>query len=288
MKRLSITALAVAAVGFSGVAAADLSEIYSPSDGEIIYSNNLELSAADPNVATAYTGVHWAVVSEGPGPSGNNFAECLGTIHFNKNNHPYTWADGEFAASIDISSLPAGEYCFVFNTRLDNPTYGDRVWHYFTVVDKYAKVDGTIRMGEAEKGNSPTHAFEGVIGTVGNSIVGSILVNYRLLGEYCSLTPRSTVLIGETAPGIGVTAPVRANGLFDNSCGGTAVVWILGIDNGAIDAFGELRYPRGAIVIWDTDNGGKYDIDLDPSSRTDPFNNWFPMARGNNVVGARN
>lgn len=283
MKNIFATGLAVAALGFSGTVAADPSEIVTPGDGVLVYSNTLVLSASDPNVVNQGTGVHWAVVSQGAGPSGDNFAECFGIIHFNRVNHPYSWeyATGEFESTIDISALPAGEYCFVFNTRLENPDNGDRIWHYFTVVDKYAKVGGTIQMGQAGRGNSPTHAFDGAIGTVGSSVVGEILVNYRVYGEYCSFSPRNSVKIAETAPGIGVTVPVRANGLFDNSCGGTANIWILGKGNGLDE------YPRGAIVIWDTADSGKYDIDLDPTSRTDPANNWFQMARGNNEVGVR-
>jgi len=281
MKNILVSGLAVAALGASGVAAADPSEIITPEDGALVYSNTLVLSASDPNVAGAYTGVHWAVVSEGDGPSGNNFAECLGIIHFNRNNQVYDWDydTGEFESTIDISSLPAGEYCFVFNTVLENPDNGDRIWHYFTVVDDYAKVGGTIQMGGTGRGNSPTHAFDGAIGTVGSSVVGSILVNYREHGEYCSLSPRNSVSIGDTAGGIGVTEPVRANGLFDNSCGGTADVWILGKGNG-LEA-----YPRGAIYIRYTDDG-KYDIDVNPDS-SDPAENWYPVARGNIEVGER-
>lgn len=282
MKSFFVTGFAVATLGLAGAAVADPSEITMPEDGVLVYSNTLVLSASDPTVAGDYTGVHWAIVSQGDGPSGNNFAECYGTIHFNRNSQAYSWNydTGEFESTIDISTLPAGEYCFVFNTQLENPENGDRIWHYFKIVDKYAKVGGTIQMGEAGRGNSPTHAFDGAIGTIGSTVVGSILVNYREHGDYCSLTPHNSVKIGETAGGIGVTVPVRANGLFENSCGGTADVWILGKGNG-LEA-----YPRGAIVIWDTVESGKYDIDIDPASSAPP-DNWFPMARGNNEVGAR-
>ena len=255
---------------------AEIAAISSPEMGEVVYENSLMLTANDPNIENATKNdVHWALVAEtnvDPRP-------CTGDIKFNRVNDPYTFSeDGYFEASVDLQELEAGEYCFVFNTELENPDDGERVVHYFYIVDEYAKVGGTIGMGKAGRGNSPTHTFDGLIGDAGDAgIVGEIKVNYRMLSESCVFTPQQNVKIGETAPGIGVDEPVRANGTFDNSCGGTAAVWLLG--TGGLET-----YTRGALVIWATDSA--YDIDLDPTTNAPP-SNWYPVERGNIHVGTR-
>lgn len=294
MKRLSITTLAVAALGVSvSAATVTATEITDPAAGALIYGEQVNLTGtvdagaivSDTYQASNPDEVAWAIRKRGT--NGAN-AQCSGPGIVAGNvesfNDPASLdLDGAFSASVDIGELEAGLYCFALNLPRVGRDFVD-----FYIVDKYAKVGGTIRMGGAGAGNSPTHAFDGVIGAIGNSRVGSILVNYRLLEEYCNLKPRADVKIGEAAPGIGVTEQVRANGTFDNSCGGTADVWILGKDNAALDVDGEtLRYPRGAIVIWDTANSGKYDVDLVPGVRNDPFGNWFPLERGNAEVGER-
>lgn len=87
-------------------AAATPGGITSPTVGGLV-SGSLQLTAS---YATDYAGVQWAV-REGTCASGTN------TRDGNVDGHqtPYTWEDGEFSATVDVSGYSLGSYCFVLN-----------------------------------------------------------------------------------------------------------------------------------------------------------------------------
>lgn len=238
-------------------------EITSPTAGEVIYQNTLNLEASDPNVAVDGTAVHWAVVTDQPGGP-----ECTGDIHANRNSHQYTWENGEFSAEVDLSGLAAGEYCFVFNTLLENSA-GERLVHWFYIVDDYAKVGGVVDTGGDAKGNG-THSMEGVVGDAGTAgIVGSIAVNYRNLSE--------TVIYEAVSIGL-----EPASGVTGHSDIAKAVIYtadgtqIQVLDSDATDAF-----PRGAVIVRPNPDSGYRIGGLSGAG------SWVAMLKGNNHVGTR-
>lgn len=240
--------------------------ITAPGSGEVVYENSLTLTANDPNIENATANdVHWALVAE----TNTDPRPCTGDIKFNRVNHPYTFSeDGFFEASVDLQGLEAGEYCFVFNTELENPEDGDRVVQYFYIVDEYAKVGGTIGIGKAGPGNSPTHSFDGVVGNAGSAgTVGSITVNDREGEGYCTLLPTSLNILASAAGG------ERALMYVNSTCWGDDLDFrVLDRDNNSSALTrGGVYFPELGLVS----NGG------------DPFYNWVPMERGNNHVGTR-
>ena len=294
MKRLSITALAVAAVGFSGVALGD-AEIISPSMDQLVYENFLTLEALDEESVARLLNpadvqreprdwVGWAVRRGTCDGDANNVVGDTNAGVFNPGNgEAKSFEDGYFSATIDISNVTAGLYCFIF-APLDT---GNRVTQWFYVVDDYAKVSGTIGMGEQGKGYSPTHAFEGVIGNAGAyGAVGSIAINYRVLGTSCTFTPGAFATSGSD-PGIAL------NGLRGNATGLTGICTngdtsysanIFLLDR---DAESNRDAPRGAIVVrWNGDPSiNDYEIDGTPG--TTGVDSWISLERGNVHVGTR-
>lgn len=279
------TLVAIAAMALLMVPAAAANSdtaITSPGDGEIVVENTLILEAFDPNVmdpgdmgAYGPLGVHWAVVTE----TTTNPMPCTGTIHFNRTNTPYTFEDGTFSAVVDFSGLPGGEYCFVFNTELENSD-GVRIWSHFYVADSYVKVGGVVNAenNPPTKSGNGTHAFEGLVGDAGAAgIVGSITVNYRSLGE--TVTYEATSLAFRAALGIGAADPmaVAEVGTSDGST-------ILVLDR---DAHGD--YPRGAIIVRPDGWGNGYDanFEVDNTPGVGGADSWVMMTHGNNYTGTR-
>ena len=151
----------------------------------------------------------------------------------------------------------------------------------FILLDEYVKVGGTLHMGGLDgKGNSPTHALDGVVGLVGSDVYGSITVNYRELGEY--VTYAATGLNFRDALGIGVTdsMAVGAINVISDLAPGTGTILVL--DRDASESF-----PRGAIIVrpFGNPDDGDYEIDATPGSGGAA--SWVPMDRGNNHTGTR-
>ena len=263
---------------------AHIAAISSPEMDQVVYENTLYLSAFHNE--TTVDDVTWAVRLT----SSESDAGCLantdvvGNVRDNDNEYEWDSDAGTFSASFDISDWEPGQYCFVVSSLEEEPT---RLVQWFYIVDEYAKVGGTIGMGEAGRGNSPTHAFEGLIGNAGDAgIVGEVSINFRQLGETCTFTPGGLAL--RDAPAIVEGDNVRADlgGGSDlggddwiNSCGGTAHIILLDRDAGAMaDNDGE-SYPRGAVVVDASD--GIYSIESYPTPR------WVGLERGNIHVGIR-
>ena len=279
-----VLALAMTAMAASGEYEYPDPSITSPTAGEVIYENTLYLEASDPNVLEAGPqDVHWAVVTE----TEANPMPCTGTIHFNRNNTPYTFEGGEFRAEVDLTGLTGGEYCFVFNTELENPADGARIWNYFYIVDEYAKVGGNVdnadyliesfgSLGLKElRGNQLSHAFEGVVGNAGSKTVGSITVNYRQLDKYVTFYGQSLTL--SAAGGIDV----------DDSTARAAVMAVGGSEIILLDKDASPDFERGAAIVrYDgAPSKSKYEIDSTPGDTG--ADSWVPLVNGNVEVGIR-
>lgn len=269
--RITITGLATAmALALTAPAMADShAAIDSPGPGELVTTNTLELVAHDD---TATTGdVDWAV-RDGCAPGGTNFAGGGPRVDVVE-EHPRTWDEGDFSATIDITDWDAGAYCFIFN-----PTETDtRLTQEFFVVDDHVKVGGTIAMGEDGRGNSPTHAVEGLVGDAGAAgIVGSITVNYRELDE--QVTYEAASLDFRAAGGVGAFDPRSVAEITTES---GALILVLAAD--ASDDF-----DRGALVVR-VDGAPSDDEprEIDGSPGSSGADSWVPMDRGNNHTGTR-
>lgn len=270
--RIAITGLATAiALALTAPAMADShAAIDAPGPDELITNNTLELAAHD---TTADTGdVNWAV-RDGCAPGvGTNFVGGGPNVDVDE-EHARDWEEGNFSATIDITDWDAGAYCFIFN-----PTETDtRLTQEFFVVDDHVKVGGTIAMGEDGRGNSPTHAVEGLVGDAGAAgIVGSITVNYRELGE--QVTYEADALSFRAASGVGATDPMAVADI-----GAASGARILVLDADASDQF-----DRGALVV--RVNGSPSDDEpreIDGSPGSTGADSWVPMDRGNNHTGTR-
>jgi hypothetical protein len=286
MKRLSITAFAVFALGFSS--AGFSAGISAPTDGEIIFQNTLELSALDETATQSL----WAVRF-------NTCAANTGTVAGNVDgfSDPFNFDAGYFEAEVDISGLDAGRYCFVFNSGTNRYT------QWFYIVDEYAKVSGTIKFDPATPpgdirpgapfdpmpGNSPTHAFSGFVGNAGVAgTVGSIDVNYRELGETCSFTATSLSL-DDNAPGIvGTGENLRAVIRFESACGNG---FFFALDK-SINLYTTLIGPRGGVVVrvgvaGASNAGPVTDYHIDNTLGSTGGASWVSLERGEAWVGTR-
>lgn len=260
--------------------------ITSPTAYEVVYKNSLVLTANDPNIENATANdVHWALVSETNADS----RPCTGDIKFNRVNHPYTFSeDGFFEASVDLQGLEAGEYCFVFNTELENPGVGERVVQYFYIVDEYAKIGGNIdnedylinKHGSLDlkqlRGRQLSHAFSGVVGNAGSAgTVGSITVNYRQLDEYVEYEADGLTL--RAAAGIGVLDPTAVGNVL--KVGATEIL--------LLDKDASPNFLRGAVIVRFTGSPSmsKYEIDNTPGAVG--ANSWIGLENGNVEVGIR-
>lgn len=300
MKRLSITALAVAAVGFSGVALAD-PEIFSPAMDEKIYSNTLGLVATD--TAAAGNSVQWAVRINNPGclKGDGNINNLFGNVDGMSDS--FDWVNGIFGAMLDISSLAAGEYCFAFNTT-SGPAGGSRLVQDFYIVDTYAKVSGGFRFGENPNvpGSSPTHTFEGYVADAGASgLLGAFHVNYRELGVTCTFTPGAETFIeiinppaanGDHPVGVRAIANKLDGSCSDTSTTSNARFFIL--EKGSVlgnrpdgDAGQLLDAPRGAVVLRFNGTPSVNDLEIDATAGTTGVESWILLERGNGEVGVR-
>ena len=88
-------------------------EITSPSEGELV-STTLDLAAT-------YTGdpadpLFWAVRAD----TCDTVASAIVLGNVDGFDDPYTWEDGEFSASFDVSGFDTGSYCFAFNPDGNN------------------------------------------------------------------------------------------------------------------------------------------------------------------------
>ncbi len=245
--------------------------IASPTAGEVVYENTLYLSGTD--TAAQENNARWAV--RGPDACSSSNTEA-GNV--DGENDDFKWEEGAFTATVDITGWDPGEYCFVLNTR-QGVADGSLLIQNFYIVDEYAKVGGVLEADAGRKGNG-THAIEGLVGFAGDAgPVGSIEVNYRALGETCTLTPSNDLAIGGQASGVHETAEVRAGGSFHNSCTpDTVTVAILG--RGGVNT----EYSdRGAFFVRHDPTESPYRVDIDRDSNQ-PADNWVPMLKGNNIV----
>lgn len=242
--------------------------IHMPESGEVVYQNTLGLLGVDSDAQDNTP--RWAVRA-------GTCARSTGTVAGNVDgfNDAFDWELGVFTASLDISTLDAGEYCFVLNTQLGTAE-GNRLTQMFFIVDEFAKVGGTIGVGELGHGNSPTHALEGVVGDAGAAgIVGDITVNYRELGEF--VTYEADSLSFRAAAGIGVLDPMAVADI-----GASNGARILVLDRDASDDF-----PRGAIVLRKNGAPSVNPYEIDNSEGSTGADSWVPMERGNNHTGIR-
>lgn len=260
---------AVLALGVMAPAAAAEPTISAPSAGEVVYWNTLDLAGSD--VDAADNTVQWAVRA-------GTCAANTGTVAGNVDGFAdaYDWDLGYFTATLDISAWDAGEYCFVLNTTSGTAT-GARQTQLFYVVDEYAKIGGTLYyMGEMEKGSSPTHALDGVVGDAGAAgIVGSVTVNYRELGE--TVTYWADSLSFRAASGIGATDPMAVADI-GTTTGATILV---------LDADASADFPRGAIIVRAEGSPSTSVYEIDATPGTTGADSWVSMDRGNNHTGIR-
>lgn len=263
-----ITGSAAALLMFSGAAVANDPAIELPTVDEVVYTNTIELLGHD--AAAAGNQVQWAVRL-------GTCARGTGTVAGNVDgfDDPFIWKDGAFETAVDATDWVAGRYCFVLNT-MAGAADGSRLTQGFYLVDEFAKVGGTIGMGEQGSGGSPTHAFDGVVGNAGiNGVVGSININYRKLKE--TLNFEAADLSLRDASGIGVE---DGTAVADITTASGATILVL-------DRDASPDFPRGAIIV--RFNGGpsvnSYEIDNTPGQTG--ADSWVEMERGNNKVGVR-
>ena len=280
-KSLLAMAMVIAlALGMMAPAMADgHSEITSPTAGEVIYENTLVLEGHD--VAAADNNALWAV----------RYDTCdreTGTQAGNVDGFEsdFDWAEGDFKATVDITTWNAGKYCFVLNTA-QGEADGSRLTQWFYIVDEYAKVGGNLDNAdylteyheELElkelRGAQLSHAFSGVVGNIGDETVGSITVNYRQLDEYKTFEGAELTL-GD-ATGIGVDDP-------------TARAAVLAVDGAEIillDKDATEDFPRGAAIVRPdgSPSTSKYEIDNSPG--TTGADSWIGLENGNVEVGVR-
>lgn len=300
MKRLTIIGLAALGLGISGSAFGDDSNstsVTSPSLGSLIYGELIELSgvvAAEAEVFNDFEtdgGVAWAVRQRGAGLADEGCNAPRGVAIVAGNVEGFTnyasLYEGSFSADVDAMNLPAGLYCFALNYPGAGRDFVD-----FYIVDEYAKAGGRYYLDEvglgtdAIKGNSPTHAMEGVVGMAGGEgLVGSIRVNYRQLKEYKTFIPNDLSL--GSAAGIGVTdgkarAEITAEDATYSGNTPTPQTVIILLDKDASEDFS-----RGAAIVrYNGDPSMSY-YELDRSSGTTGADSWVRPQRGNVEVGVR-
>jgi len=307
MKRLSITALAVAAVGVAApIAAQAASEIYAPGPDELVYQNMLTVQAfngdtigrlLDANAIDRTTPgwLAWAVRKDtcAADDTKNVVGDTATDVFVPGPGELKSFDAGVFSAVIDISNVEAGRYCFIFNPT-DRP--GERATQWFYIVDEYAKVSGRIIFDPVSgtrpdgpflpmPGNSPTHTFDGLVGKAGPiGILGSIEINYRELPETCVLTPTNLTLDND-APGINFSGGpmLRAVIPFTSSCGNGT---FFAVDK-TINLYTPSIGPRGGIVmrVGGTAPVTKYHIDN--TLGVGGGASWVTLERGEANVGNR-
>jgi hypothetical protein len=270
-RKLLSTTVLVGAISLATVAPATSDShpaITSPEAGQVVYENTLVLAAHDSGVSDG--DVNWAV-RDGCAPGGTNFAG--GGPNVSGVDDPYTWEDGEFSATLDLSSWDAGEYCFIFNP-VDTPT---RLLHVFYIVDDYVLVGGTLEHGESTgKGSSLTHSLDGVVGDAGTAgIVGSVAVNYRNLNE--TVTYFAADLLFRSAAGIGAHGPMD---VAEITATDGAKIFVL-------DRDASESYPRGAVIVRAEGSPSTSDYEIDSTPGSTGADSWVPMDRGNNHTGTR-
>ena len=196
-----VLALAMTAMAASGDYEYPDPGITSPMDGEVVYENTLYLAGHDTEAAE--NEVRWAV----------RFETCDAVAAANRAGNvtgvddPFTWADGKFESTVDISDWAAGEYCFVLNTELGE-SEGNRLTQEFYIVDAYVKAGGVVNMAEGIVRGNGTHALEGWVADAGSAgLLGEIEVNYRGLRDTCTFTP-TALQFDANLPGTGVRATI--------------------------------------------------------------------------------
>jgi len=290
MKRTLLVLGMVLALAMTAMASADVVDpdpgITSPTAGEVIYENTLELRASEP-AADEDVEVAWAVRSAVNNPTCGTSQDDLAGWR-GPQADAASWADGDFSADIDVSTWDAGEYCFAFNPH----PYGEfRDTVFFYIVDEYAKVGGNVDNADylidnfsidlkELRGRQLSHAFEGVVGNAGSEgTVGSITVNYRQLDEYVTFYADNLKL--SAAAGVDVTDDEAK---AEITAGDTQII---ALDKDAAPNPEKLVAPRGAMALRyaGTPTKSVYEIDLTPGSGG--FESWVPLVNGNVEVGIR-
>ena len=204
MKRLSTIGLAALALGVSGVAFGDGSitptQINSPEPGALIYGKSILVAGLVDDSATISVdyeqdgGVAWAIRQRGDDLASATCTAPRETAIVAGNVEGFfdvasIDGDGVFSADVGAMDLPAGLYCFALNY----PGGGGRDYVDFYIVDGYTKFSGTVRwdaVASYVRGNSPTHAFDALVGDAGDQgVVGAININLRYLGQDCTYLP---------------------------------------------------------------------------------------------------
>lgn len=282
MKRVFLFGLAIGTIValMAGAALAeDHAEITSPSKGENVVENTLQLRAHDTSAAD--NTVRWAVRYDPDGldcPAPGT--ELAG--HWMPGFDP-EWEGGYFSLDIDISEWDAGKYCFAFNTTLGEAD-GDRISHDFYIVDHYVKAGGVVTMDDAETVGNGSHAFEGWVadaGTVG--LLGQIEVNYRGLRDTCVFEP-TTLSLDDNAPGIVNTGQeLRAVIGTNADCTdfeGAATFF-------ALDRDAHEPWERGAIVVRPGGSTTAHPYLIDNTPGATGGDSWVPLTHGNVHVISR-
>ena len=279
---LTMAMVIALALGMMAPAIADNhSEITSPTAGEVVYENALNLRVTDDSDNP----VAWAVRPHTE--ACDNYADTLaGNVNVDEPDD-YVWDGSEFSAELDISDWDAGRYCFAFNTRDTGDDDGSRLMQDFYIVDEYAKVGGNIdhadylidHHSDVElkelRGRQLSHAFSGVVGNIGDETVGSITVNYRQLDEHQTFEGAELSL--SAAGGIGVDDPTARG----------AVVAVDGAEIILLDKDASGDFPRGAAIVrpHGVPSLSKYEIDNTPGSTG--VDSWIGLENGNVEVGIR-
>lgn len=277
MRNLAPTLL-VGALAASTLAAhvGDGAAITGPSPDDIVIEDSITLTAYD---ATDVLGegsdlVNWALR---PDCDAGTFDLVAGGGPNVGRDDPSSYGAGDdgatFTATVDLSDVAPGAYCFVFNP-VDTDT---RLAASFFIVDDYVDLGGNVVLDGAESGNQGrpgfTHAFGGLVADAGDAgIVGSITVNYRGLGE--SVTYEATELTLSSA-----------NGVFAPAADAKAIITTADGDELQVLGAGESPdFDRGAVIVRAVDDSatGPYDVgndsDGDPASGAD---SWVALVNGN-------
>lgn len=243
--------------------------ITSPGLGEIVHADTLDLTAVY-DVEDLPTDVYWAVRDATcERDDAANMAGNVGGF-----SDDFTWENGLFAATVDVTSWGPGAYCFIFNPA--PPNDADRVTQMFYLVDDYVEFGGTLYMGEDGRGNSPTHAIGGLVGDAGGAgVVGAVSVNYRELGETVVYLPTS--LTFSAAGGVG-GFDADAKAVMTTTSGAEIQV----LDRDATDT-----YERGAVIVRSAGAPSVNDYEIDATPGDTGADSWVPFDRGNAHVHAQ-
>ena len=134
----------------------------------------------------------------------------------------------------------------------------------------FAKVSG--RIGTTGKGNEPKWTVRGIVGELEDgAAVGSVDVNYKMLGEVCTFTPTegSTISFAQV--------PSAFLGDWSNSCTG---------DTSNLRIVDKSAAPQGGSGYFclNTSNRGCFGVDAPPTYRVSDGDNNASLEKGNGIV----